>query len=147
MNSKFKFRVLLLVIISSLFIFTSCDSNTGVNYPAWFNDYTGTNLANLKAAQDEFGCFGNTIGSNIIANSVDYHENSKLFLTEFYTKDDTNLVDSTDIQPFRDGAIANGFVQDGDNNTYKKGNIEFTIYVITSSSPDAHFEIMVELGD
>jgi hypothetical protein len=147
MNKKLKFRVLLLFIISVLFTVTSCDSNTEINYPDWFNDYSGGNLVNLKAAQDEFDCFGNTIGSNVIAHSVDYHEDTKEFLIEFYTKDDTDLVDTTDIQPFRDGAIANGFEEDGDNNTYVKGNIEFTINVITSSAPDAHFEIMIGLDE
>ncbi len=148
MNNKIKINVFLIAIVSLIFTFTSCDSNTTPFYPEWFDEYSGDDLTSLKAAQDDFECFKDPIGSNVIlAHGFTYDDVNKQIIAEFYTRDDSDLNDAADIQPFRDAALAMGYTEDGDTNTYTKGNIEFTIYVITSVSPDAHFEIFVEFDD
>jgi hypothetical protein len=148
MNNRSKFHIFSIAIVSLIFIFTSCDSSTSSFYPDWFDEYSGQDLIDLKAAQDEFECFKDPIGSNVyLAHGATYDEDSKILIAEFYTRDDSDLVDATDIQPFRDAAIAKNYIEDGDENTYVKGDIEYSIYVVIASSPDAHFEIWVELND
>lgn len=57
-----------LAMISTLFVFSGCDTDT--EYPIWFNEYSGDVLNDLKSAQDAFNCFGNSIGSNIVIFGV-----------------------------------------------------------------------------
>lgn len=148
MNNKRNFRIYFISLFLILFIFIGCDSNSGSDYPAWFYEYSGTDLANLKMAQDDFGCFGDTIGNVEFKNGIEYDSSTKFFLNELYSKDDTNIINARDIQPFRDSAIANGYVEDEtENDLYIKGNKEFSIYVISTESPDAHFEIILEIAD
>lgn len=148
MNDKRKFRICFISLFLILFIFIGCDSNSGSEYPAWFYEYSGTDLANLKMAQDDFECFGDTIGNVEFKHAIDYDSSTKFFLNELYSKNATDIIDATDIQPFRDGAIANGYVEDEtENDLYIKGNKEFSIYVISTTGDDAHFEIILEIAD
>ena len=139
---------LVVIIFSIFFIFTSCELSPSITYPSWFNNYSSEALANLKSAQDAFNCFGDTIGSNLTNYPDDtfyYSEDSsaKTFMSTFTTKNGGALIESTDIQPFRDAALANGYVQGADINTYTKGNITIDIYVIAWSGDDPHFEVFV----
>lgn len=142
----------LFVILSISILYTciSCDSNVAKSYPSWFDEYSGDRLADLKTVQDHYACFGDTIGSNVIIygspmSDITYTDTgtSKQYMVMFGTRDNSDLVDSTDIQPFKDAVLANGFVYDAGNDNYVKGNIEINIYVIAMSG-DPHFELEVE---
>ena len=59
------------------------------------------------------------------------------------------MVDSTDIQPFRDAVLASGFILDDDPgsdtyNLYTKDTIVIGIYVISFDGELDHFEFMID---
>ncbi|MDY0288119.1 MAG: hypothetical protein RBR15_04765 [Sphaerochaeta sp.] len=151
---KRTYFLLATMIIVTLLVVISCDPDTAKTYPPWFNDYSGGVLVDLKAVQDDFACFGNTIGSNVVIygtldeppiSDLNYYEDDdgKHFMVTFGTRDGELLVDSTDIQPFRDAVLARGFVYNSETLTYEKGNISIFIYVMNNEG-DPHFEFAVD---
>lgn len=153
MKKNLLFYFIILAMIPTLFVFSGCDPDTDSEYPIWFNEYSGEVLSDLKLAQDTFNCFGNVIGSNVVILGMDtpppdinYNEDEtgKYFMVTFERKDKEDLVDITDVQPFRDAVIAKGFILDDDpssptHNYYIKDNIQICIYVMGD-----HFEFCVE---
>jgi hypothetical protein len=149
---KINYFLLSALILSILFAFISCDSSVEVTYPAWFDEYSGITLNTLKAMQDNYQCFGDTIGSNVIIKYYSLWEDSveiDLNMT-FGPRDNGDLVDSTDIQPFKDAVLESEFMYDETSSdpslgsyTYVKGDVSINIYIVAMTGDEAHFEIVI----
>ena len=125
-----------------------------------FDTYSGETLEHLKTVQDNWECFGNTIGPNVVIRGyldtpstpeIDYWEDEggKHFMVTFTTRDLGALVENTDIKPFKDAVVASGFNLDADNSTsddylYDKDNVRINIYIVDMTDYDPHFEFVVD---
>lgn len=149
---KTVYFVFSILIISIFVTFTSCDPSVAKTYPTWFNEYSGETLTTLKAAQDAYECFG-TINNRVIiygsnatppSPDVTFYEDSteRQYMITFGTRDNSDFIESQDIQPFKDAVLASGFVYDNGSDSYVKENVTINIYVMAIPD-DPHFEFMV----